>query len=194
MFARSVPRLLTIDRKHTRKDISEQCLIMFKRNVQDFWRRFVTVDETWIHHHIPETKQQSKQWPFHRPSPLFFGLLKESSLLNICRKVKQSQGNIMRYFWAVRTKKCEWNVRNWQRKNPFSSRQRTGSHTSAVSMAKVHEGSNFWDPNLKIWLGVNRFSSGEEVIVAVDEYFEGFQTSYFSEGIKELKEHWTKCV
>ena len=24
--------------------------------------RFITVDETWIHHNIPETKQQSKQW------------------------------------------------------------------------------------------------------------------------------------
>ena len=24
--------------------------------------RFVTVDETWIHHNTPETKQQSKQW------------------------------------------------------------------------------------------------------------------------------------
>lgn len=35
---------------------------MLKRNPQDFWRRFVTVDETWIHHYTPETKQQSKQW------------------------------------------------------------------------------------------------------------------------------------
>ena len=44
--ARWVPRLLTIDQKRTRKDISERCLTMLKRNVQDFWLRFVTVDET----------------------------------------------------------------------------------------------------------------------------------------------------
>ena len=25
-------------------------------------RRFVTVDETWVHHYQPETKEQSKQW------------------------------------------------------------------------------------------------------------------------------------
>jgi histone-lysine N-methyltransferase SETMAR len=37
-------------------------LALLKRNEQDFWRRFVTVDETWIHHHTPETKQASKQW------------------------------------------------------------------------------------------------------------------------------------
>jgi len=32
----------------------------FKR--KEFLRRVVTVDETWIHHYTPETKQQSKQW------------------------------------------------------------------------------------------------------------------------------------
>ena len=25
-------------------------------------RRFITMDETWIHHYKPESKQQSKQW------------------------------------------------------------------------------------------------------------------------------------
>jgi len=35
---------------------------MFKRNPKEFLQRFVTVDETWIHHYTPETKEQSKQW------------------------------------------------------------------------------------------------------------------------------------
>ncbi|GBP75472.1 Histone-lysine N-methyltransferase SETMAR [Eumeta japonica] len=35
---------------------------MFSRNSDEFLRRFVTVDETWIHHNTPETKEQSKQW------------------------------------------------------------------------------------------------------------------------------------
>ena len=60
LCTRWVPRLLTFDQKRMRKDISMQCLVIFKRNPQDFWRRFVTVDETWIHY-TPETKQ-SKQW------------------------------------------------------------------------------------------------------------------------------------
>ena len=47
-------------RPNARKNISEQCLIMLKRIVQDFWHRFVFVDETWIHHYTPETKQQPK--------------------------------------------------------------------------------------------------------------------------------------
>jgi histone-lysine N-methyltransferase SETMAR len=42
--------------------ISEQCLECFNKNKTDFVHQFITVDETWIHHYTPESKQQSKQW------------------------------------------------------------------------------------------------------------------------------------
>jgi hypothetical protein len=42
--------------------ISEQCLEPFNKNKTDFVRRFITIDETWIHPYTPESKQQSKQW------------------------------------------------------------------------------------------------------------------------------------
>jgi histone-lysine N-methyltransferase SETMAR len=64
LCARWVPRLLTADQKRTRIKISEQCLECFTRNKNktDFVRRFITTDETWIHHYTPESKQHSKQW------------------------------------------------------------------------------------------------------------------------------------
>jgi len=31
-------------------------------NPDEFLRRFITVDETWIHYFTSETKEQSKQW------------------------------------------------------------------------------------------------------------------------------------
>jgi histone-lysine N-methyltransferase SETMAR len=62
LCARWVPRLLTADQKRTRMKISEQCLERFNINKTDFVRRFITMDETWIHHDTPESKQQSKQW------------------------------------------------------------------------------------------------------------------------------------
>lgn len=62
LSARWVPRLLTMDNKRNREITSEQCLTMFKRNPKEFLRRFVTVDETWIHWYTPETKELSKQW------------------------------------------------------------------------------------------------------------------------------------
>jgi hypothetical protein len=43
-------------------NISEQCLERFNKNKTDFVCRFIIMDETWIHHYTPESKQQSKQW------------------------------------------------------------------------------------------------------------------------------------
>ena len=62
LSARWVPRLLSIDHKRNRVTTSKDCLELFNRNSNDFLRRFVTVDETWIHYNTPEAKQQSKQW------------------------------------------------------------------------------------------------------------------------------------
>jgi hypothetical protein len=53
---------LTADQKRNRIKITEQCLERFSKNKTDCVRRFITMDETWIHHYTPESKQQSKQW------------------------------------------------------------------------------------------------------------------------------------
>jgi histone-lysine N-methyltransferase SETMAR len=62
LCARWVPRLLTTDQKRTRMKISEQCLERFNKTKTGFVCQFITMDETWIHHYTPESKQQSKQW------------------------------------------------------------------------------------------------------------------------------------
>jgi histone-lysine N-methyltransferase SETMAR len=59
---RWVPRFLTADQKRTRMKICEQCLERFNKNETDFVRRFIAMDEIWVYHYTPETKQQSKQW------------------------------------------------------------------------------------------------------------------------------------
>jgi len=101
--ARWVPRLLTADQKCPRMKISEQCLEHFNKKKTDFMHRFITMDETWIHHYTPESKQQSKQWTeascsaprqgrFHQQERSWhwcFGILKAYCLLIILKKVKQ---------------------------------------------------------------------------------------------------------
>lgn len=62
LSARWVPRLLTIDQKRQRVTTSQKLLEQIQHDRKDFFRRFVTVDETWVHHYTPETKEQSKQW------------------------------------------------------------------------------------------------------------------------------------
>ena len=41
---------------------------IFRRDPNDFLSRLVTMDETWIYHYDPETKQQSMEWR-HSGSP-----------------------------------------------------------------------------------------------------------------------------
>jgi hypothetical protein len=62
LSARWVPRLLAVDHKRNRMTTSKQCFDLFKRNPKKFIRRFVSVDEIWIHHYMPEMKEESKQW------------------------------------------------------------------------------------------------------------------------------------
>lgn len=62
LSSRWVPRMLTPDQKRNRVQTSKECLALLQRNKQDFWRRLVTTDETWLHYYEPERKEQSKQW------------------------------------------------------------------------------------------------------------------------------------
>lgn len=68
LSARWVPRLLSVDHKRKRVLLSQYGLDIFHSNTTEFLRRFITVDETWIHHYTPETKEQSKQWRFSTES------------------------------------------------------------------------------------------------------------------------------
>ena len=43
---------------------SKAILALFRRNPDEFLRRYITVDETLIHHYTPETKEQSRQTIF----------------------------------------------------------------------------------------------------------------------------------
>ncbi|KAM8719386.1 hypothetical protein ACLKA7_012010 [Drosophila subpalustris] len=47
---------------HFRVADSKSCLDMFNRNPSEFLRRYITMDETWIHHYIPESNWSSAEW------------------------------------------------------------------------------------------------------------------------------------
>jgi hypothetical protein len=60
LCVRWVPCLLTADQKRTRMINPEQCLEDFNKNKADFVCRFITLEETWIHHYTLESKQWTK--------------------------------------------------------------------------------------------------------------------------------------
>jgi len=57
-----VSKCLGVDEKYQRCQSSEQILEFFQRDPNDFLLRLVTMDETWLYHYDPETKQQSMEW------------------------------------------------------------------------------------------------------------------------------------
>ena len=61
LFSMWVPRLLTPDQKQQCFEDLERCLELLKQGKKDFLRRYVTVDETWIHHYTPKTKISSAE-------------------------------------------------------------------------------------------------------------------------------------
>jgi len=63
-----VLKCLNVDQKRQRCQSSEELLEFFQHNPNDFLSQLVTMDETWLYHYEPETKQHSTEWP-HSGSP-----------------------------------------------------------------------------------------------------------------------------
>jgi len=68
LSAKWVPKCLNADQKRQRCQSSEQLLEPFRRDPNDFLSRLVTMEETWLYHYDPETKQQLMEWS-HSGSP-----------------------------------------------------------------------------------------------------------------------------
>jgi hypothetical protein len=62
LFAKWLPRLLTIDQNQQRVDDSEQCLVIFYRNKVELFRRYITMDVSWLLYNTPEFSRQSAEW------------------------------------------------------------------------------------------------------------------------------------
>jgi len=60
LSAKWVPKCLNADQKR-RCQTSEQLSEFFRRDPNDFLSRLVTMNETWLYHYDPETKQQSME-------------------------------------------------------------------------------------------------------------------------------------
>ncbi|KAF7270318.1 hypothetical protein GWI33_016717 [Rhynchophorus ferrugineus] len=61
LCAKSTPRELTFDQKQRRVNDSKQCLKMIKGNKPKFLRRYVTMDETWLHDFTSKSNRQSSE-------------------------------------------------------------------------------------------------------------------------------------
>jgi hypothetical protein len=62
LCVKRLPRLLTIDQNQQRVDDSGQCLAIFNRNKDEFFRRYFTMDMIWLLRNTPECNRQSAEW------------------------------------------------------------------------------------------------------------------------------------
>ena len=60
--ARWVPRLLTPAHKAAKVKMAEDFLAKLEADPTGFKKKVVTMDESWVSHFQPESKEQSKQW------------------------------------------------------------------------------------------------------------------------------------
>lgn len=224
--ARWVPRLLSAEQKRVRYTISRDCLELFETDPEDFLSRFVTMDESWVHHHTPESKQQSKQWKrSDSPTPkkakvvlstnkvmasvfwdakgiIFVDYLPKSQTINssyYCNLLRRLREEIKEKRPGMLRKKVLFHQDNAR------------VHTSVETMSVIHDcgyellphppyspdlapSDYHLFPNLKKHLGGSKFSTKDEVIVAVNDYFADLPESFFFEGINKLQVRWKKCV
>ena len=68
LSAKWVPKCLNADQKRQQCQSSEQHLEFFRNDPNDLLSRLLTMNETWLYLHDPETKQQSMEWR-HSCSP-----------------------------------------------------------------------------------------------------------------------------
>ena len=66
---RWMSKMLTQEDKQKRVGLSQQCLSRYEKDVDEFLKKVVTCDETWVQYYEPESKRQSMKWK-HVGSPV----------------------------------------------------------------------------------------------------------------------------
>ncbi|XP_025162257.1 histone-lysine N-methyltransferase SETMAR-like [Harpegnathos saltator] len=185
LCAKWVPRVLTIDPKQQRFDDSEQYLAIFNRNKDEFFRPYITMDETWLHHYTPESNRQSAEWTERdEPKP------KRG-------KKQQSTGKVMAsVFWDARgiifidylekgqTINSEYYITLLERYEllphpPYSP--------------DLAPSDFFLFADLKRMLAGKKFSTDEEVIAEAEAYFEAKEKSYYKNAYELFSQTVTRC-
>ena len=152
-----VPGLLGPDLKRARLNMSRENQVIFQADPNSFLQRFVTMDETWVHHFQPETKQQSKQMKHLGSLPLqawwwsaVGGLPRQGSHYHRSLLCWSSET-----LWGKNQPDSAWKS---EVRSVLPQGQCSSTH---VHMAAIHVDSNLLNthPILVIWLPLTTTSS-----------------------------------
>ena len=152
--ARWVPKLLGAEQKRLQYKMSKNNLVIFDADPEKFIRQFMTMDETWVHHFQPESKEQSKQWKHYGlPAPkakpvISAGKVMASIFLDF-------QGVILVDWWLTKGQSItgqyyanflrqlqEKIKKNWHDKLSLGvlfHQDNAAAHKSAMALAAIHD-------------------------------------------------------
>jgi hypothetical protein len=183
------------------------------------------MDEIWIHHYTPESKQQSKQWteagcsaPKKARSVPSAGKVMASVIWDaegiLFIDYLEKGKTITREYSNLLTRldeKIHGKRPGLQKKT--SSFIRTMHLPTKVFWQWENEGictMNCWNihhipqiwlppdfflfPKLKLFFTGQRFSSNQEAIAAIEEYFGDLTKNHYRDGIMALEHGWSKCI
>ena len=222
--ARWVPRNLNAQDWHQRVFASQELVELYEANEADFTARLVTGDETWIHHWDPESKQESMQWKLSPPPKKFRsqssavkvmatifwdsrGILMIDYMPHKTKITSEYYADLLRKLRE--TIKCK--RRGKLTKGVLLLHDNAPVHKGHLAQAAIKDcgfqelnhppyspdlapSDYFLFRNLKKNLRGQRFSNDEDLIAAVEGYFEGQPEDFYSEGITSLYSKWQKCI
>ena len=224
--ARWVPKLLSDEQKEERVRLARQSSRLYEANEDEFLARFVTMDETWVHHFDPETKRQSMEWknpgsptPKRPKRSISAGKVMASVfwdaegiiMIDYLEKGKTMTSDRYCTLLSQLKEKIKSKRRGKLQRGVLYHQDNAPVHKAARSMAKIQDigfeildhpayspdlapSDFFLFGNLKKNLRGVQYRSDEEVIEAVEGYFESKNKSFYLAGIKDLKMRWRKCI
>jgi len=146
--------MLKPDQKQNRVSLSKRHLSRMTQDPTDFWRRFVTVDETWIHQYTPESRQATRVWTASDERPPTLVRTATSTKKTLATVFWDMHGILLiDYMPTGSTITGEYYARlldqlkhaivtkrpGLQRKKVLIHQDNAPAHTSCVAMAKVAE-------------------------------------------------------
>jgi len=215
LSAKWVLKYLNADQKRQRCQSSEQLLEFFRRDPNDFLSQLVTMDETWLYHYDPETKQQSMEWRHSgSPRPKKFRVQKSAGKVLASIFLDQDGIFLIDYLPKSQTIKMEYYSAgaiegHFEGKTPREghewglvlSRQCPDSQGTLATQKKL--GFQCLDhppysqdlapsdyhlfPGLKKQLQGRNFSSDSEVIAAAETWLDGQPSELFFEWLAKVR-------
>ena len=218
-----VSRLLTPNQKLTRLVTSEANLARFEADPDRFVERFLTLDECWIHHFESKTKRQFVLWK-HSTSPAPNKNKVVSSAGKVMASVSWDAKGIVFIDYLQKGKiiNGEYYAKLLREPRQAIKSKRPGKLTKGVLLhhktmllltslwlqcplclivvlnrlitLHIFLIGLFSVPKHEKTFAGKRYESDDDVISAVEDFFESQEENFYVTGIRTLQHRWKKCV